>query len=130
MNKNVGYALLACLVLLLLVLSLGVPKWPCQGYILETKCIQRHSYKVTGFLLAAATVAALLVAIFLLLVILQGSSRMLIAALIAAAITALLAVAATFYYASFMPPLCPILAAFGAGVALGLFVILLFDYRS
>ncbi|VDN96933.1 unnamed protein product [Rodentolepis nana] len=130
MNKNIGYGLLAGLVLLLLILSLGIPRWGCVGHILGTACIQKHGYKIVGILLVAATVAALLVAIFLLLVLLQGSSRIFIVALIAAAITALLAIAAVFYYASSIHFWSPIIAAVGAGIALGLFVALLFDYNS
>ncbi|VDN96932.1 unnamed protein product [Rodentolepis nana] len=130
MNKNVGYGLLACLVLLLLILSLGIPRWNCAGYILGSTCISISAYKIVGILLAGATVAALLVAIFLLLVFLQGSTRMFIVALIAAAITALLAIAAVFYYANGLLWWSPIIAAVGAGIALGLFVALLFDYNS
>nr|CDS30330.1 hypothetical protein HmN_000274800 [Hymenolepis microstoma] len=130
MNRNIGFVLLACLVLLLLILTLGVPSWPCQGHILGTTCIRVYVLKVVGFLLVAATVMALLLAIFLLLVILQDSSPMFIAALVASAITAILAMAAAFYYVSFQICWCPIVAAFGAGIALSLFVALLFDYRS
>nr|CDS28422.1 hypothetical protein HmN_000814700 [Hymenolepis microstoma] len=130
MNRNIGFVLLACLVLLLLILSLGVPKWPCPGHILGTDCIRNTVLKNVGILLATATVTALLVAIFLLFVILQGSTRMLIAALVAVGITALLAMAASFHYANSRNLWCPILAPFGAGIALGLFVTLLFEYRS
>ncbi|VDO02660.1 unnamed protein product [Rodentolepis nana] len=130
MNRNFGFGLLACLVLILLIISIGVPKWPCPGNIFGTNCIQNHAFKVVGFLLAAAIVGALLVAIFLLLVNLQGSSRMAIAAIVAAGITALLAIAGVFYLANRLIPLSPILAAFGAGIALALFVALLFDYKS
>ncbi|VDN96935.1 unnamed protein product [Rodentolepis nana] len=130
MNKNVGYGLLAGLVLLLLILSLGIPRWGCAGHILGSTCIRISAYKIVGILLAGATVAALLVAIFLLLVFLQGSNRMFIVALIAAAITALLAIAAIFDYGGSIHFWSPIIAAVGAGIALGLFVALLFDYNS
>ncbi|VDN96931.1 unnamed protein product [Rodentolepis nana] len=130
MNRNIVFGLLACLVLILLIISVGIPDWPCRGNIFGTNCIQNHAFKVVGFLLAAAIVGALLVAIFLLLVNLQGSSRMAIAAIVAAGITALLAIAGAFYLTSQSLNLSPILAAFGAGIALALFVALLLDYRS
>ncbi|VDO05817.1 unnamed protein product [Rodentolepis nana] len=130
MYKKVGFGLLAALVLLMLILSLGIPSWSCQGHILGTECIRFYVLKVVGFLLAAATVAALLVAIFLLLVFLQGSSRMKIAALVTAGITALLAMAAVFYYVQPTHFWCPIVTAFGAGIALCLFAALLLDYLN
>ncbi|VDN96936.1 unnamed protein product [Rodentolepis nana] len=130
MNRNIGFGPIACLVLLLLVLSLGVPRWPCASYILGKRCTQYHTLKVVGILLATASVATLLVGIFLLFVILQGSSRMFNASLMAAGITALLTTAATFYNANSNPLWCPAVSTFASGIALGLFSTFLFDHLS
>ncbi|VDN98186.1 unnamed protein product [Rodentolepis nana] len=130
MNRNAGFGFLEFLVLLLLLLSLAFPRWPCKDYILGEDCFRFHIFRVVGILLTIATVSSLLATIFLILVIFHGSSWLYTAALIASGITALLGMVATFYDITSDQPWCPIVATFSSGISLGLFATLLFDYLS
>ncbi|VDO00348.1 unnamed protein product [Rodentolepis nana] len=130
MDRKIGFALLACLLLLMLILSIGIPKWLCEGNILGYQCIKTYSLRVIGYLLATMTALALLIVIFVLLMIFLGSTWTFIATLTTAGITAVLAMAVTFFLNDIPNPYSSIFAAIGAGIIFGLLVMFLFDYFS